>query len=77
MNVLIEPDGTVTTLYDERFDLQALGKLTLTRASHVDPDPQGQWWARLIHGPTLGPFHNRSGALAAEVDWLNRHRLGG
>ncbi len=77
MNVLIEPDGTVTTLYDERLDLQALGSLTLTRASHVDPDSQGQWWAQLIQGPTLGPFPTRSAALAAEVAWLNRHRLGG
>lgn len=77
MNVLIEPDGTVTTLYDERLDLSSLGELTLTRASHVDPDHEGQWWARLIEGPTLGPFPNRSAALAAEVDWLNRHRLGG
>jgi hypothetical protein len=77
MNVLIESDGTVTTLYDERLDLQALGALKLTRASHVDPDSEGQWWAQLIQGPTLGPFPNRSAALAAEVDWLNRHRLGG
>ncbi len=77
MNVLIDPDGTVTTLYDERLDLKALGDLTLTRVSHVDPDSHGKWWARLIAGPTLGPFPNRSAALAAEVAWLNRHRLGG
>lgn len=77
MNVLIEPDGTVTALYDEWLDLQAVGSLTLTRASHVDPDSEGQWWARLIAGPTLGPFPTRTAALAAEVDWLNRHRLGG
>lgn len=77
MNVLIEPDGTISTLYDERLDLGSLGELTLTRASHVDPDLRGYWWACLIAGPTLGPFPNRSMALAAEVDWLNRHRLGG
>lgn len=77
MNVLIEPDGTISALYDERLDLHALGSLTLTRASHVDPDPEGLRWAHLIQGPTLGPFPDRSTALAAEVDWLNRHRLGG
>ncbi len=77
MNVLIEPDGTTTTLYDERLDLQALGALTLTRASHVDSDSEGHWWAHLIEGPTLGPFPTRSAALAAEVDWLNLHCLGG
>jgi len=26
-------------------------------------------------GPTLGPFASRSAALAAEVDWLDRHWL--
>jgi hypothetical protein len=46
--------------------------LHIERASHLDPDAKGQWWADLspVHGPTLGPFAQRSDALAAEVRWL-------
>jgi hypothetical protein len=73
----IAPDGTVTTLYQEFLHLAALGALRIERASHVEPDSQGQWWAHVIDGPTLGPYPSRSAALAAEVDWLVTHRLGG
>lgn len=75
MDVVITPTGTVTTLYTEAWDLTALGPPQMIRASHVEPDADGRWFARIIEGPTLGPFARRSAALAAEVAWLTEHRL--
>jgi hypothetical protein len=42
------------------------------KASHVEPDVQGSWWADLAPtgGPKLGPFLRRSDALDAERQWL-------
>jgi hypothetical protein len=78
MILLIAPDGRGSALYDEAIDLGELGPVTITRASHVEPDDAGRWWADLgpVHGPRLGPFARRSQALNAEVDWLQEHRLG-
>jgi hypothetical protein len=43
------------------------------RASHVEPDDVGDWYADLepVGGPKLGPFKTRRMALAAEIDWLD------
>ena len=72
--LVVGQGGTVTGLYDEAIDLGQLGKLNITRASHVEPDELGQWWADLqpVGGPKLGPFAARSQALAAEVVELER-----
>jgi len=35
------------TGYTEALDLAALGSLSIRRASHVEPDEQGRWWADL------------------------------
>ena len=75
MDLLIDPTGEITTLYTEVLDLAALGALNIQRASHVEPDAAGHWWAQIIDGPNLGPFDRRSDALAAEVAWLVKHRL--
>lgn len=75
MDLVISPTGEVTTLYTEVLDLAALGALNIARASQVEPDAEGRWFAHIIDGPTLGPFARRSQALAAEVAWLVEHRL--
>jgi hypothetical protein len=75
MNLIVAPTGIVTAIYAEEIDLHSLGTTTITRASHVEPDEAGQWFAEMVDGPTLGPFLKRSEALAAEIDWLTRHRL--
>lgn len=75
MDLVIHPDGDVTTLYSELLDLSALGAINIERASHVEPDVTGQWFADIVNGPKLGPFARRSEALAAEVAWLTKHRL--
>ncbi len=77
MQLIITPAGQVHGLYDENVDLAALGAVAIRRASHVEPDAAGLWWADLspVDGPTLGPYAHRSEALAAEVAWLADHWL--
>ena len=75
MTLIIDPTGDITTIYQEVLDLAALGMQRIERASHVEPDDLGQWWAQIIDGPILGPFGRRSEALAAEVEWLVKNRL--
>ena len=69
MQLVITPRGAVRCIYSEAIDLTALGSPAISRASHVEPDQQGCWWADLspVDGPTLGPFQNRSEALAAAL----------
>jgi len=77
MQLVIAADGTARGVYGEEIDLAALGQVTLSRASHVEPDGWGQWWADLapVQGPILGPFPQRSLALAAEQQWLETEWL--
>ena len=75
MELFIAPGGVVTAIYAESIDLETLGKPTIIRASHVEPDEFGKWFAQIVNGPTLGPFAKRSEALTAEIDWLTENRL--
>ena len=77
MELIIETTGNAHCVYDETLDLTALGSVSIRRASHVEPNEQGQWIADLgpVGGPCLGPFATRSVALAAEVAWLEAHWL--
>ena len=77
MQIIVEPDGAARAVYSELIELAALGNLTITRASHVEPDEHGQWFVNLtpVAGPVLGPFAHRSEALDAEQQWLDRHWL--
>ena len=77
MDLLIDPHGQVHCVYAEAIDLRMLGVPRIVRASHVEPDESGQWWADLapVLGPRLGPFEQRTLALAAEKEWLEKHWL--
>lgn len=77
MLLRIDSYGQVHCLYTEVVDLAALGPLSIQRASHVEPDDAGRWWADLspVGGPRLGPYARRSDALAAEVAWLETNWL--
>jgi len=77
MRLRVEPDGTVTCLYCEDFDMSCLGDISMRRASHVEPQADGRWTADLspVGGPVLGPFRLRSEALKAEAEWLEHNRL--
>jgi hypothetical protein len=77
MQLVILPNGTVRCLYGEELDLHVLGRPTIARGSHVEPDEASQWWADMapVAGPRLGPFTRRTEALQAEVAWLEAHWL--
>jgi hypothetical protein len=72
MKLVVDAGGDVRCIYDEVLDLREIGKLQITRASHVEPDRDGFWWADMgpSGGPVLGPFMSRTEALVAEKDWL-------
>jgi hypothetical protein len=67
-------DGTVTAIYSD--DLAGLlataSKVSIKRASHVEPTEDGKWTADMAPsgGPVLGPFNLRGEALDAEQEWL-------
>ena len=71
MERIMEWGCKIRCIYDEAIDLSALGKPSITRASHVEPDEHGKWWADMapMSGPRLGPFKKRSEALGAEREW--------
>jgi hypothetical protein len=77
MQMIIQADGAVRCLYTETIDLALLGPLSIERASYVEPTPNGRWLADLspMMGPVLGPFSQRSAALAVEAAWLESHWL--
>lgn len=78
--IRIDEDGNITAIYGEVIDWFAFGlEHDIRRASHVEPSPGGFWYADLapVGGPKLGPFGRRSEALAAEVEWLERHVIEG
>lgn len=77
MRLVVSPAGEVRCLYAEAIDLRALGRVCVTRASHVEPDEEGRWWADLapVAGPKLGPYERRTAALQAEISWLEERWL--
>ena len=77
MELVVDAGGDVRWVYGEELDLRELGKLQITRASHVEPDAEGYWWADMgpVDGPVLGPFRGRTEALRAEREWLLAARL--
>lgn len=78
MKLLIAEDGDLSFIYqDDLAPLLRDGTATIRRASHVEPDDNGQWFADLspVNGPKLGPFPLRQEALDAEVEWLEEHYL--
>ena len=72
MELVVDAGGNVRCIYGEELDLREIGKLQITRASHVEPDRDGFWWADMgpVGGPVLGTFKNRMEALQAETAQL-------
>ena len=75
--LIVAPSGACRCVYTEALDLFSLGDLDIRRASRVEPDPYGLWWADLtpVNGPKLGPWRRRADALVAEATWLSQHWL--
>ena len=73
MKLAISPNGAITAIYSD--DLESLMDQAATkqivRQSHVEPGPDGMWYAEMIgDGAVLGPYKLRAEALAAEVEYL-------
>jgi hypothetical protein len=77
MQLLISPKGIVRLIYGEEINLKTLGSVSITRASHVEPDQEGRWLVDLglVGGPVLHGFSTRSQALTAELSWLEANWL--
>lgn len=77
MDLIIELSGHIRCIYGETIPIYTLGRLSISRASNVEPDSAGQWIADLkkVNGPKLGPFQSRIEALQAESDWLAKNWL--
>jgi hypothetical protein len=77
VELIVRSGGSVACIYDEAIELAALGSLSIRRASYVEPNGNGLWFAELspVDGPRLGPFCCRSDALAAELAWLKANWL--
>lgn len=74
IELVVDAGGRVRCIYDEAVDLREFGKLQITRASYVEPDAEGYWWADMgpSGGPVLGPFTSRTEALRSELAWLRQ-----
>jgi hypothetical protein len=74
MELIVTPQGLVECVYSENIELSGLGRLSIMRASHVEPTEDGRWTADLgpVGGPLIGPFDRRSQALCAELAWLEQ-----
>jgi len=78
MELVFKPNGDGHCIYAESIELEAIGSVSIRRASHVEPTDQGKWLADLsltYSGPLLGPFDKRTDALSAEVQWLRENWL--
>ena len=77
MILTIDTKGDIRGIYTDDYPWHELGKPLVQRASHVEPDDLGLWWAdlSLSNGPKLGPFSKRVDAIASEIAWLQKHRL--
>jgi hypothetical protein len=75
--MIFDTNGSVRCLYSDALELDRIGRLTISRGSHVEPTPDGQWTADMspVCGPVLGPYRSRRDALAAEVGWLEANWL--
>jgi hypothetical protein len=71
--------GFVRAIHSDRLSLASLGQVKISRASHVEPNEKGRWFADMapVGGPRLDNngkgYGTRSAALRAEVEWLNKH----
>ena len=75
--LVVRPDGSAQSIYQESISLRPLGALSIRRASHVEPIEDGRWITDLSisGGPVLGPFETKSQALEIEVEWLRTRWL--
>jgi hypothetical protein len=84
--VIIDEEGGISFIHDDEAAealRECLGRQHTVRASHVEPTDDGRWSvdvAPILKSAApviLGIYPTRKEALAAEVDWLLGHMMGG
>lgn len=78
VDIVIRAGGRAEFIYsDAARPFMGAGPAVVRRASHVEPDANGNWTADLspVSGPVLGPFALRQDALAAEMAWIRANVL--
>ena len=75
MELVVDVGGDVRCIYDEALDLREIGKLQITRASQVEPERDGFWWADMgpVYGPVLWHYCSRSVALGVEKECVKSY----
>lgn len=81
LSLRVDSNGNVTFVYHDKLKqvLKCLGAMNVFRASHVEPDENGEWFVDIppldgkYQGEFLGPFKFREQALKAEVKWLKKN----
>lgn len=72
-------NGEIRFVYSDDLSLamKEIGSINTKRASHVEPDGNGNWAVDLtpVGGPVIKNFKRRDEALAAEVDWLLENKI--
>lgn len=78
IRLTIDSEGNGKAIYsDDLADYFAATGAKITRASSVEPGPDGKWVVDLTvsGGPVVGGFKLREDALRFEVDWLEKNYL--
>ena len=56
MQLIIDPRSSVRCMHTETIDLAQIGRLTISRGSHVEPNEAGRWFADLAPARNWGHF---------------------
>ena len=70
MTLIIAPAGLVRCLYAEAIDLRSLGELHIARASRIEPDGLGNWWADLSRPQVLSSVPSDFEARHWRPNWI-------
>lgn len=82
---VIDEQGNITTLYSDDLPVAKLGQQKISRASNVEPSPDGNGWlVQLADNPLNGEHagrviarnvQRRDEAIRLEVEYINKHIL--
>lgn len=74
----IKKDGKIQYIYNEMYNLEGLGDITINRASYVEPESNGSsWYVDLspLNKDKVTGFKTRSEALQFEVKYIEENVL--
>jgi hypothetical protein len=77
--VRFNTSGEVVFIYEDQHPCLGVGRPSIKRASHVEPDADGLWAPNMkpVGGPKLEPWVQREEALRSEKVWIETNLLDG